>query len=191
MYRPRRQPSGAHLRRPSAARGKQGVAAGVRPERVRTSCRPGRPPVLQWAPRGGSSCAWLWTPHSGTTRQPSQGADVYWRIRWPGASPRSAVIESGGEIRGDTIPHKIHVENGRATGIETTDGSMFRARHFVASALNPIQTFIELIDARILPLSRREKRRLTANSTCLRRSSRLMSTSGNHLHIWQRNVVPA
>ena len=69
----------------------------------------------------------------------------------------SAVIESGGEIRVDTIPHKIHVENGRATGIETTDGSMFRARHFVASALNPIQTFIELLDARILPLSWREK----------------------------------
>ena len=35
----------------------------------------------------------------------------------------SAVTESGGEIRLDTIPHKIHVEDGRATGVETTDGS--------------------------------------------------------------------
>ncbi len=32
----------------------------------------------------------------------------------------SAVMESGGEIRLDTTPRKIHVEDGRATGVETT-----------------------------------------------------------------------
>jgi phytoene dehydrogenase-like protein len=69
----------------------------------------------------------------------------------------SAVMDSGGEIRLDTTPRKIHVEDGRATGVETTDGSLFRARHFVASALNPVQTFIELLDARILPSAWREK----------------------------------
>ncbi len=69
----------------------------------------------------------------------------------------SAVTETGGEIRLNADPHKIHVEDGRATGVETTDGSLFRARHFVASALNPVQTFIELLDAKVLPSDWREK----------------------------------
>jgi phytoene dehydrogenase-like protein len=63
----------------------------------------------------------------------------------------SSVIQNGGEICLNTTPRKIHVENNTAVGVETDDGSFFRARHFVASGLNPIQTFLDLIDAGCLP----------------------------------------
>ena len=36
-----------------------------------------------------------------------------------------------------TEPKRIVVENGRAVGVETADGEFIRARHFVASSLNP------------------------------------------------------
>jgi phytoene dehydrogenase-like protein len=71
----------------------------------------------------------------------------------------SAVIESGGEIQLEKAPRRIVVESGRAVGVETTDGAMFRARHFVASGLNPQQTFLELIEENLLPLEWREKAR--------------------------------
>jgi phytoene dehydrogenase-like protein len=63
----------------------------------------------------------------------------------------TAVEESGGEILLSTTPRKIIVENDRAVGVETTDGSIFRARLFVASGLNPQQTFLELIEPNRLP----------------------------------------
>ena len=40
---------------------------------------------------------------------------------------------------------KILMENGRAVGVRTTDGREFRARKFVASSLNPNQTFLDLV----------------------------------------------
>ena len=69
----------------------------------------------------------------------------------------SAVMEKGGEIRLNTTPKRIPIENGRATGVETADGSFFRARHFVASGLNPIQTFVDLIEEGCLPAEWRRK----------------------------------
>ena len=33
-----------------------------------------------------------------------------------------------------------------AVGVEIEDGSVFKARKFIASGLNPQQTFLELID---------------------------------------------
>ena len=62
----------------------------------------------------------------------------------------AAVRASGGEIRLMTEPARIAVENGRAVGIETQDGDLIRAG-FVASSLNPTQTFIDLLDARLVP----------------------------------------
>ena len=58
----------------------------------------------------------------------------------------AAVRESGGDIKVQVKPRKILVENGRAVGIETQSGDIFRARQFVASGLNPQQTFLELVD---------------------------------------------
>src|SRR5262249_4309111 len=62
-----------------------------------------------------------------------------------------AVREAGGEILVQTEPRRILIESGRATGVESRSGEVFRGRHFVASGLNPQQTFLDLIDDDLLP----------------------------------------
>ena len=69
----------------------------------------------------------------------------------------AAVGETGGEIRLSTEPARILVEGGRAAGIETRAGEAIRARHLVASALNPHQTFLDLLDESLLPREMRER----------------------------------
>ncbi len=71
----------------------------------------------------------------------------------------SAVRESGGEIRLGTSLRRIVVENGRAVAIETTDGERLEAKRFIASGLNPQQTFLDLIDPAHLPAEWIEKAR--------------------------------
>jgi phytoene dehydrogenase-like protein len=56
----------------------------------------------------------------------------------------AAVRDSGGEIRTSCTPKRIVVERGRVVGVETDEGELLRAR-FVASSLNPQQTFLELL----------------------------------------------
>lgn len=68
-----------------------------------------------------------------------------------------AVEEAGGEVHVNQRPRRILVENGRAAGVELEDGHQVRARYFVASGLNPQQTFLELIDAQHLPDEWRRK----------------------------------
>lgn len=68
----------------------------------------------------------------------------------------NAVEEYGGEIRLNTEPKKIHAGNGSVTGVETTAGEFIPAR-FVASGLNPRQTFLDLLDPACLPAALREK----------------------------------
>ncbi|HET6599433.1 MAG TPA: NAD(P)/FAD-dependent oxidoreductase, partial [Burkholderiaceae bacterium] len=62
-----------------------------------------------------------------------------------------AVHETGGEIRCRSAPRRILVENGRAAGVETEDGERIIARTFVASGLNPQQTFLELMEEQYVP----------------------------------------
>lgn len=69
----------------------------------------------------------------------------------------SAVEEAGGEIRLETTPEKILVERGRVTGIRTSEGEEIRARSFVASGLNPQQTFLDLLDESVLPAEWRRR----------------------------------
>ena len=69
----------------------------------------------------------------------------------------AAVAESGGEIMLMTQPARIAVENGRAVGVETAAGQLIRARQFVASSLNPTQTFIDLLDDTLVPRAIREQ----------------------------------
>lgn len=69
----------------------------------------------------------------------------------------SAVQESGGEVRLQTTPRRIRVENGRAVAVETVDGEVFQARHFVASGLNPQQTFLELLAPEDVPRDWRDR----------------------------------
>jgi phytoene dehydrogenase-like protein len=68
----------------------------------------------------------------------------------------AAVRASGGEFRVMTEPKRIVVEAGRAVGVETTAGEFIRARKFVASSLNPHQTFLELLDAALVPTQIRD-----------------------------------
>lgn len=74
-----------------------------------------------------------------------------------GRALTSAVRRSGGEILLQTKLKQIVVENNRATGIETADGSLIRARQFVVSSLNPHQTFLELLDPAHLPAAWRDR----------------------------------
>ena len=59
-----------------------------------------------------------------------------------------AVETAGGRIITGAAATRILIEGGRAIGVETVDGKRYRARHLVASSLNPQQTFLDLIDAR-------------------------------------------
>jgi len=69
----------------------------------------------------------------------------------------AAVRESGGEFRVMTEPRRIVVENGRAVGVETAEGDFIRARQFVASSLNPHQTFLNLLDPALVPTALRDQ----------------------------------
>jgi phytoene dehydrogenase-like protein len=62
-----------------------------------------------------------------------------------------AVRESGGDVLTGVEPAEILVEGGRAAGVRLKGGDVLRARHFVASALNPHQTFLDLLDPRHVP----------------------------------------
>lgn len=68
----------------------------------------------------------------------------------------NAVEEHGGVIRLNTTPRRIHVAEGAVTGVETTDGEFLKAP-MVASGLNPVQTFLDLVDPAVLPQDWREK----------------------------------
>ncbi len=69
----------------------------------------------------------------------------------------SAVEEAGGEVLLETEPAGILVEGERVVGVETTDGEQLKARHFVASGLNPQQTFLELMAEGVLPRKWRDR----------------------------------
>jgi phytoene dehydrogenase-like protein len=67
-----------------------------------------------------------------------------------------AVRSHGGDIRTSCEPKRIIVEGGRAVGVETADGEALRARRFVASSLNPQQTFLDLVAPEHLPADWRQ-----------------------------------
>jgi phytoene dehydrogenase-like protein len=61
------------------------------------------------------------------------------------------VYAHGGDVLVNQTPRRIVVERGTAVGVELSDGSFIRARKFVASSLNPIQTLLDLVGADHLP----------------------------------------
>jgi len=69
----------------------------------------------------------------------------------------TSVHDTGGLVRANTEPRRILVENGRAVGVECANGEVFRARHFIASSLNPQQTFLQLMDEHHVPAQWRNK----------------------------------
>lgn len=62
-----------------------------------------------------------------------------------------AFIRAGGTLINKAEASKIVVENGRATGVELTDGRSFKARDFVASCIDVPQTWNKLVGRDQLP----------------------------------------
>ena len=60
-------------------------------------------------------------------------------------SLNKAVVKAGGEIYESSAAVRIIVENGEAKGVELEDGRKLYARQFVASSINPQQTFFDLV----------------------------------------------
>lgn len=56
-----------------------------------------------------------------------------------------SILENGGRILTSQIVKRIIVENGEAKGVELDDGTVIKASKFVASSLNPHQTFMDLV----------------------------------------------
>lgn len=67
------------------------------------------------------------------------------------------IREHGGEVRTGVELKSVLVRQGKAVGVELTSGERIEAKSFVASDLNPQQTFIELLDADAVPRDTREK----------------------------------
>jgi len=63
----------------------------------------------------------------------------------------------GGQVRCGVELRSILVENGRASGVELSTGERVHARGFVASGLNPQQTFVDLLPAEHVPPSLRKQ----------------------------------
>ncbi|MFH1116839.1 MAG: NAD(P)/FAD-dependent oxidoreductase [Pseudomonadota bacterium] len=55
------------------------------------------------------------------------------------------LYRNGGMIISPVNIKRIVLENGSATGVELEDGTMYRAKKFVASSLNPYQTFLDYV----------------------------------------------
>src|ERR1051325_3840347 len=61
------------------------------------------------------------------------------------------ITQHGGEMRCGLELRRILVRHGRAAGVELTTGEQIQASAFVASGLNPQQTFLELLSPRPSP----------------------------------------
>jgi len=57
------------------------------------------------------------------------------------------IREHGGEVRTSSEPRAILTQANRASGVELISGERIETRGFVASGLNPQQTFLKLLDA--------------------------------------------
>jgi phytoene dehydrogenase-like protein len=66
------------------------------------------------------------------------------------------IEEHGGQVRCGVALNAILTRDGRAVGVELADGERIEARGFVASGLNPQQTFLELLDADAVSPATRE-----------------------------------
>lgn len=65
--------------------------------------------------------------------------------------------EHGGQILTRWEPRSILMRDGRVCGVESMNGDRIEAAQFVASGLNPQQTFLDLIPADVAPSHLRER----------------------------------
>ena len=68
-----------------------------------------------------------------------------------------ALGEHGGEVRTGVELKKVLVRQGRAVGVELSDGETIEAKGFVVSGLNPHQTFLDLLDPDCVPRAIRDR----------------------------------
>ena len=66
------------------------------------------------------------------------------------------IEQHGGDMRCGVELRRILFRNGRASGVELTTGEQIRADSFVASGLNPQQTFLELMPPEAVPATVRD-----------------------------------
>lgn len=62
-----------------------------------------------------------------------------------------------GQVRTNVTIRSILVRQGRAVGIELAEGERIEATSFIASGLNPQQTFLQLVNADVLPSEVRDR----------------------------------
>ena len=67
------------------------------------------------------------------------------------------ITRHGGEVRCGIELRRIIVRNGRASGVELATGEQIQASAFVASGLNPQQTFLDLMPPEAVPAPVRAK----------------------------------
>lgn len=67
------------------------------------------------------------------------------------------IVQHGGEVRPGAEVRRIILKNGKAAGVELASGEQIGARSFVASGLNPQQTFLELLTEGAVPAAVRER----------------------------------
>lgn len=67
------------------------------------------------------------------------------------------IHEHGGEVRTHAEPKALLLRQGRVVGVELADGERIEAKAFVASGLNPQQTFLELLAADAAPADLRDR----------------------------------
>jgi phytoene dehydrogenase-like protein len=67
------------------------------------------------------------------------------------------IAEHGGEIRCGVELRRILMRGGGAAGVELSTGEELHASAFIASGLNPQQTFLQLLDADAVPARVREQ----------------------------------
>jgi phytoene dehydrogenase-like protein len=68
-----------------------------------------------------------------------------------------AFVRAGGHFRAGAHVDRIVVDGNRATGVELADGTVLRARHFVASTVDVPQTFTRMVGLDQLPPAYRDK----------------------------------
>jgi len=67
----------------------------------------------------------------------------------------SDIVLHGGQVRCGIELRRLLLRNGQASGVELTTGEQIQASAFVASGLNPQQTFLDLMPAETVPESLR------------------------------------
>src|SRR5438552_8771671 len=63
----------------------------------------------------------------------------------------SDIVLHGGQVRCGIELRRLLLRNGQASGVELTSGEQIQASAFVASGLNPQQTFLDLMPAETVP----------------------------------------